>query len=62
MQTSAVFEAKTSDILKFMMYPYRQGREGVKPMQTFCAQKRDVNFLRFSADVFYDRLLLYKVS
>jgi len=35
MRASALFGAKTSDFLKFMVCPHGQEEEGVEPMQTF---------------------------
>jgi len=55
MWKSALFGAKTSDILKFMVYRTKNGgKEGVEPVRTFCEQ-RGGQFYRFCADVFYGR-------
>jgi len=56
MRTSALFDAKTPDFLKFIVCPYGQGKKGVEPVRTFCGQGgRGSIFRNFFADVFYGR-------
>jgi len=50
MRTSALFKAKTSEFLQFMVSARTRG---VEPVRTFCGQGGGVKFIRFSADVFY---------
>jgi len=54
MWTSGLFGATTSDFSKFLVCPYRQGGEVVEPERT---RGSGSTFLRFCADVLYERPL-----
>jgi len=55
MRTFALFGAKTAEFSKFKVCPHRQG--GLSQCRHFVDKEVGVNFLRFSADVFYGRPL-----